>query len=49
MNQYEPEDICICGHNFGDSHDNEKQECEAMINFYVGDCPCMRFQKRPEY
>lgn len=42
---YDDDDICICGHTLGRSHDNANTECEAMINFYVGDCPCMKFQK----
>ena len=43
---YEDNDVCICGHEFERSHDNDETECEAMINEYMGDCPCVVFRKR---
>lgn len=35
---------CFCSHRRS-SHEDERGQCEAFINEFMGDCPCMRFEE----
>lgn len=41
---YDDDDVCFCGHKY-ELHSGDDGDCEKSLGGYVGECPCLKFEK----